>query len=162
MIWHFNGFVFKLKAECIFVFVCGRNRYFDFIIIERQEFIHNLNIKRNYLHTDLTADFCGRSGMYKDFALAAHYAHFVVNALESRFNNSTCKLTVFRRSDFNILGTDYNIDRRVFAKALVNTFKLFAENFYTAVAEHCAVKNICLADKIRNKRIYGFVVNIFR
>ena len=100
--------------------------------------------------------------MYKDFALAAHYAHFVMNALESRFNNSTCKLTVFRRSDFNILGAYNNIDRCVFAKAFVNTFKLFAENFYTAVAEHCAVKNICLADKIRNKRIYGFIVNIFR
>ena len=98
--------------------------------------------------------------MDKNFTPSASYAHLIVNALEGCVLNNSDKLTVLGSGNFNILGTDDNIDRRVFAESLVNTFKLFAENLDSAVVKHNSVENICLTDKVGNKCVHRLVVYI--
>ena len=75
-------------------------------------------------------------------------------------NGVADKLTVLGRGNFNILGTDDNINRSIPAESLVNTFKLFAENLNSAVIKHNSVENICLTDKVCNKCVHRLVVYI--
>ena len=98
--------------------------------------------------------------MDKNFTLSASYAHLIVNTLEGCVLNSSDKLTVLGRGNFNILGTDDNINRSIPAESLVNTFKLFAENLNSAVIKHNSVENICLTDKVCNKCVHRLVVYI--
>ena len=60
------------------------------------------------------------------------------------------------------LWPDDHIHRFIGGKALIKTLVAVPEKLHTEVCAHDAVENIALADKVGDKRVLRFVVDILR
>ena len=69
--------------------------------------------------------------------------------------------TLFRRCNRHILWSDDCVNHRTMLD-IVHTFKFCAAEAHSALPCHNAAKDIALSDKVGNKGIFGFIVNILR
>ena len=64
--------------------------------------------------------------------------------------------------EVDILRTDYNIDRLVFAESDIDALEFHAENLDEAVLNHNTVKNVAVTDEVCNECVLRLIVNILR
>ena len=64
--------------------------------------------------------------------------------------------------EVDILRTDYNIDRLVFAESDIDALEFRAENLDEAVLNHNTVNNVAVADEVCNECVLRLIVNILR
>ena len=97
---------------------------------------------------------------YNKLVSAYHHYIFIVNPLEYFADDFSLCHALSRAYNAHILRTDDNVNLFVERK-IVHTFKNMVEKTHSARARYGGAVNIALTDKIRNKRVFGLVVNFF-
>ena len=124
--------------------------------------MHNLDIERDYFDADFGADRNKSGGVNQPFIAAGHDIKFIVNAFKNQGGYFALQRSLRRIDKFYIFRTDDNVDRLVIAESFVDTCPTGTENLYKFVFYHGSVNDIAVSDKIGNKCVFRFVVNVFR
>ncbi len=88
--------------------------------------------------------------------------HLVVYPFEDHRFYHAAQGGILRVNHLDVLRADHNIYPLEFAEPLVHTVELPARKLHQAVLKHHSVQNIALSDKISDKRILRFIINILR
>ena len=142
-------------AELNFV-VFGYN---PVVAVYRVNLVHKVYAVGFYAHTYRTADWRRRSALYYNFKLAALDGYFVMHALKHRRYDRAFKLSFPRSADFNILGTDDDVDKLV-NLVIVEAVESRPAEFDFKFSHYRAVEYVAFANKVRNEGVDGFVINL--
>ena len=89
--------------------------------------------------------------------------HLVVNALENGGGNRPGQHGGFRRlENINVFRAEHDIYRGPFAETFVYAFELMPGKGYQLIFDHQSVQNIAFADKVGDKGVDRFVINVNR
>ena len=124
--------------------------------------MHDLDIKRINIQSDLTSDFREACTVYQPRESKCFHLHFIVHPFEHQGFHFCTDRAFFRRYKDHILRSYHDIHRFIFTESDIDAFKILPLNIDKAVADHCRRKNIALADKVCHKRILRLIVNVFR
>ena len=64
--------------------------------------------------------------------------------------------------NIKIFRTDDYVYRNIFTKSFIHTFKLRAAEAYQLIMNHGTIEDIAFSDKVGNKSVDGFIININR
>ena len=123
---------------------------------------HDMNILRNYAHTDLRIDGIGGVVLHLNLvAVGCLDEHFVVDALEDARRDAACPLSVARLlMQHNILGTNHHINGGIGFEALVDAFEILSHEIHQIVALHRAVEDVAFADEVGHEGVGWLVVDV--
>ena len=86
----------------------------------------------------------------------------MMSYLEGDRGDSPHQLSLLHGDDVDVLGPDDHVHRLVGGEPAVHTGELLAVHFHHVVADHGAVENVALADKVGNESILRLIVNVLR
>ena len=114
------------------------------------------------MNADFLSDREQIGGVNEKFEAVDGNFHLVVDAFEDQVRHTSMDCAFLRFYEVDILRTDYNIDRLVFAESDIDALEFRAENLDEAVLNHNTVKNVAVADEVCNECVLRLIVNILR
>ena len=136
---------------------------FSFKRIADTLFLHDVNIKRLHHQSDFRSYFKMMVILHQEFISAAHHRHFIMHTFENRSFYHAYQLRHIRNGEnIKIFRTDDYVYRNIFTKSFIHTFKLRAAEAYQLIMNHGTIEDIAFSDKVGNKSVDGFIININR
>ena len=123
-------------------------------------FVHDVDILGLEAYAYIRAYLIEIGRLYEPFEALEIDNGIIMHALEGHRGDRSAQMAVVGSDDIDILGADNDIHRLVLFKAEVNASELASEEFDQSVLKHYAVKDIALADEVRDEGVLRLVIDI--